>query len=126
MEHCTRCRADAVGLLGEPMRPEIEICLLRSAAAPFNPEEDRPHVAVATLEGVLVNQHLGEAEMISVFGRGEQGFHLVERRQAPPPGGGSQRWMALAEMLKDCRALLVASAGGRPARCWPPKALKSS
>jgi nitrogen fixation protein NifB len=114
MEHCTRCRADAVGLLGEPMRPEIEICLLQSAASPLNPDDDRPYVAVATLEGVLVNQHLGEAETISVFGRGEQGFHPVETRRAPPPGGGSRRWMALAELLKDCRALLVADAGGAP------------
>ncbi len=114
MEHCTRCRADAVGLLGEPMRPEIEICLLQSAAAPLNPQDDRPYVAVATLEGVLVNQHLGEAELISVFGRNAEGFHLVEKRQTPPPGGGSQRWLALADTLKDCRALLVASAGEAP------------
>jgi nitrogen fixation protein NifB len=114
MEHCTRCRADAVGLLGEAMRPEIEICLLQSAAAPLNPEDERPYVAVATLEGVLVNQHLGEAELFSVFAHDAEGFHLVEKRQAPPPGGGSQRWQALAETLKDCRALLVASAGGSP------------
>jgi nitrogen fixation protein NifB len=114
MEHCTRCRADAVGLLGEAMRPEIEICLLQSAAAPLNPEDERPYVAVATLEGVLVNQHLGEAERFSVFARDAEGFHLVEKRQAPAPGGGSQRWQALAETLKDCRALLVASAGGSP------------
>jgi nitrogen fixation protein NifB len=114
MEHCTRCRADAVGMLGEPMRPEIEICLLQSAAAPLNPDDDRPYVGVATQEGVLVNQHLGEAERIAVFGRGAEGFHLIETRPAPPPGGGSQRWLALAEALKDCRALLVASAGGAP------------
>ena len=114
MEHCTRCRADAVGLLGEPMRPDIEMCLLQSAATPSNPEEDRPYVAVATLEGVLVNQHLGEAEQIAVFEQHEQGFQLVEMRRAPPSGGGSQRWQALAEILKDCRALLVASAGQAP------------
>ena len=114
MEHCTRCRADAVGLLGEPMRPEIEMCLLQSAATPSNPEEDRPYVAVATLEGVLVNQHLGEAERIAVYGRDEQGFRLVEMRPAPPSGGGRQRWLNLAETLKDCRAFLVASAGQSP------------
>jgi nitrogen fixation protein NifB len=114
MEHCTRCRADAVGLLGEPMRPEIEKCLLQSAAMPTNPDEDRPYVAVATLEGVLVNQHLGEAEQIAVFGRDEQGFRLVDTRRAPPSGGGLLRWQSLAETLKDCRAILVASAGEAP------------
>ena len=45
---------------------------------------------------------------------GRAGFQLVEMRRAPPPGGGPQRWQALAEMLKDCRALLVASAGESP------------
>lgn len=114
MEHCTRCRADAVGLLGEPMRPEIERCLSESAAMPSNPDEDRPYVAVATLEGVLVNQHLGEAEQIAVFGQDEQGFRLVEMRQAPPSGGGPLRWQSLADILKDCRAILVASAGEAP------------
>jgi nitrogen fixation protein NifB len=114
MEHCTRCRADAVGLLGEPTRPEIEICLMQSAAAPVNPQEDRPYVAAATLEGVLVNQHLGEAEQIAVFGRDAEGYRLVEMRRAPPSGGGAQRWLALAELLKDCRAVLVASAGESP------------
>jgi nitrogen fixation protein NifB len=113
MEHCTRCRADAVGLLGEPMRPEIEMCLLQSAASGGS-GENRPYVAVATLEGVLVNQHLGEAEQIAVFGRTEQGFGLVEMRRTPTSGGGPQRWQALAETLNDCRALLVASAGHAP------------
>ena len=31
MEHCTRCRADAVGLLGEAMPPRVELALLRAA-----------------------------------------------------------------------------------------------
>jgi nitrogen fixation protein NifB len=114
MEHCTRCRADAVGLLGEPMRPDIATCLLQSAATPSDPDEDRPYVAVATREGVLVNQHLGEAKQIAVFGCDAQGFHLVATRPAPSPGGGSQRWQALAEVLNDCRAFLVASAGQAP------------
>jgi nitrogen fixation protein NifB len=81
---------------------------------PLNPEEDRPHVAVATMEGVLVNQHLGEAEQIAVYGKNEHGFYLVDRRRTPQPGGGQLRWQALAEMLKDCRAILVASAGKAP------------
>jgi nitrogen fixation protein NifB len=114
MEHCTRCRADAVGLLGEPMRVDVEICLLQAAAAPLVAGENRPYVAVATFEGVLVNQHLGEAMQISVFGRDAEGFSRVDVRTAPPPGGGPERWAALAETLKDCRALLVASAGQAP------------
>lgn len=124
MQHCTRCRADAVGLLGEPMRPEMELCLLQSANLPLNPQEERPYVAVATLEGVLVNQHLGEAEQLSIFAKEGQGFRLVETRPAPPPGGGSNRWLALAETLNDCRTLLVSGAGNSPREVLAEKGLQ--
>ena len=114
MEHCTRCRADAVGLLGEPMPARVELAMLQAASAPMNPGEERPFVAVATREGVLVNQHLGEAERLAIYGRDGEGFRLVETRPAPSPGGGRNRWLDLAEVLHDCRALLVASAGEAP------------
>jgi nitrogen fixation protein NifB len=124
MTHCTRCRADAVGLLGEPMRPEMELTLLQVAASPLDPAEDRPHVAVATLEGVLVNQHLGEAEQLSIYAKESDGFRLVETRPAPPAGGGPQRWLDLADVLGDCRAVLVASAGESPRAALASRGIK--
>jgi nitrogen fixation protein NifB len=66
------------------------------------------------MEGALVNQHLGEAERLAIFRPGDRGFRLVETRPTPPPGGGRDRWLALAKTLHDCRALLVASAGQSP------------
>ncbi len=116
MHHCTRCRADACGLLGEAPRDEQHACLQRAAAQPLVPTEDRPCVAVATLEGVLVNQHLGEAEQLQVYRQQDGEFELVETRPAPSPGGGVQRWQQLAEILNDCRALLVSSAGSSPVK----------
>jgi len=124
MSHCTRCRADAVGLLGEALRPEMELALLQAAAAPLNPADDRPYVAVASLEGVLVNQHLGEAEQLSIYAREESGFRLVEYRRVPAPGGGPQRWLDLAGTLQDCRAVLVASAGASPRAALASKGIK--
>jgi nitrogen fixation protein NifB len=132
MAHCTRCRADAVGLLGEPLAADAVALLTQCAELPANPEEDRPYVAVATREGVLVNQHLGEASQLAIYGRKEAweedgdaarkgtvpfsrpGFRHVATRPTPSAGGGPQRWAALADTLKDCRALLVASAGASP------------
>jgi nitrogen fixation protein NifB len=67
MHHCTRCRADAVGL------PSFQ-----------------------------------------VWGPNGQGFKMVAERPAPPPGGGANRWFALAESLKDCRAVLVSALGETP------------
>jgi nitrogen fixation protein NifB len=124
MSHCTRCRADAVGLLGEPIRPEMEIALLQAAGGPLNPAEDRPYVAVATLEGVLVNQHLGEADQLSIYAREERGFRLIEQRRTPPAGSGSQRWTDLAQTLQDCRAVLVASAGQAPRQALVDRGIK--
>ena len=85
-----------------------------SRRGPAAPDDNRPCVAVATMEGMLVNQHLGEAQRLAVYDRGPDGFRLIETRPTPPPGGGRDRWLALAKTLHDCRALLVASAGQAP------------
>ncbi len=115
MRHCTRCRADAVGLLGEDRSGEFHGCLTECARGRIDLAE-RPYVAVATLEGLLVNQHLGEAYKFQIWSKNEKGFDLVEEREAPEPGGGMRRWERLAEILKDCRAVLVAGIGDNPAK----------
>ncbi len=113
MHHCTRCRADAVGLLGADQADEFLSCLHASASR-LPSAGERPYVAVATLEGMLVNQHLGEAERFQIYGRFESGFVLVEERPAPPSGGGLMRWVELARTLHDCRAILVSGIGENP------------
>ncbi|MEW6347611.1 MAG: radical SAM protein [Thermodesulfobacteriota bacterium] len=175
MKHCTRCRADAVGLLGEDRsaefrdhlpacgkgpEPEEAGCTpATNNAVPFEPRNgacttvsrpnqahacggcgpraieadpdgspdelteagglvgnspERPYVAVATMEGALVNQHLGEAWRFQIWTRCPEGYELVEVREAPEPGTGIHRWLALAETLRDCRAVLVAGIGETP------------
>ncbi|MCL4503804.1 MAG: radical SAM protein [Deltaproteobacteria bacterium] len=115
MRHCTRCRADAVGLLTADRTEEFRGCL--SACAQLAPPLDasRPYVAVASREGVLVNLHLGEADFFQIWGPEGDGFRLVQERSAPPAGGGDQRWWAMAEVLKDCRAVLISALGETPA-----------
>lgn len=113
MRHCTRCRADAVGLLGSDRADEFRSCLHASAAKPPSAQE-RPYVAVATLEGMLVNQHLGEAERFQIYRKSEAGFVLVEERPALSSGGGLKRWVDLAETLRDCRAVMVSGIGENP------------
>jgi nitrogen fixation protein NifB len=108
MRHCTRCRADAAGKLGEAMPPEVLACLQSCTAGP---RRERPHVAVASAEGMLVNLHLGEADQFLIVNAQGQ---TIETRPAPPPGGGAQRWQDLAALLGDCRAVLVSGAGETP------------
>jgi nitrogen fixation protein NifB len=109
MGHCRRCRADAVGRLDEMMDPLLREALKESASP-----KERPYVAAASREGLYVNRHLGETTHLAVYRREEDSFHLVEVREAPPTGGGEERWKGLAVTLSDCRALLVSGAGASP------------
>jgi nitrogen fixation protein NifB len=115
MRHCTRCRADAVGLLEEDRAEEWRGCLAQCAQLPPPAPPERPYVAVATREGALVNLHLGEADAFQIWGPGKNGgFQLIEKRPAPPKGGGEKRWRRLAQVLHDCRAVLVSALGETP------------
>ncbi len=115
MKHCARCRADAVGIIGEINTEEMMQKLAEAAAMPKNPAECRPYIAVSSIEGVLINQHLGEADRFLIYGIDGNGeCCLVDSRIAPPGGGGQQRWEALADLLHDCRTVLVNGAGDSP------------
>lgn len=113
MTHCARCRADAAGLLGKDYAGTSEL-LKEYVNKPIIPSESRPYVAVATHEGILVNQHLGEAKEIYIFQESKKGYKLIETRQTPPRGAGDFRWMELSKILNDCRAILVGGAGPSP------------
>ncbi|MFZ2448508.1 MAG: radical SAM protein [Syntrophobacteraceae bacterium] len=109
MRHCTRCRADAAGLLEKDRGKELLGSFLCGSK-----EKNRPHVAVATLEGMLVNMHLGETHKFQIWTKTETGFACIEERDSPEPGGGPSRWRDLAEILHDCRAVLVSGIGDTP------------
>ncbi len=115
MRHCKRCRADAAGLLCHDRSEELsELLGTCSRTAPGTDMAARPHVAVATREGMLVNMHLGEAHKLQIWTRDGDGFAFVEERWAPDPGSGPRRWEELARLLSDCRAVLVAACGETP------------
>lgn len=116
MYHCKRCRADAVGILGEQNSKEVMEKLQECAELPEIYGETRPYVAVASLEGILVNQKLGKAKDLYIYGREDGEIGLIETRKTPEPGGGMKRWEDLCDLIKDCRALLVAGIGDNPRR----------
>jgi nitrogen fixation protein NifB len=114
MTHCQRCRADACGLLSEGTTQATLEMLHAAASQPIHPAEERPYVAVASHEGLLVNQHLGESSELIIYAPADGQFQEIERRATPERGCGDNRWEALADRLRDCRALLVSSIGPRP------------
>jgi len=105
-----------------PLTPSWGECgdVVSPAAKPLQsslprPVPGRPNVAVASAGGMDVDLHLGHAARLLIYGPREDGLAcLLETRDAPEPGGGDDRWEALAEILADCFVLLAASAGGRP------------
>ncbi len=119
MRHCTRCRADAVGLLGETpdlsLMNKLQSCeQLPSNGIGQRPDMTRPNIAVASMEGVLVNQHLGEASKLLIYGKQGGNITLLEARSMPPKGGGDDRWKQVAHILSDCGTLLVNGLGESP------------
>jgi nitrogen fixation protein NifB len=122
MSHCARCRADAAGLLGADTTA-ITSGLMRCAgkgctadpAACRTPRALKPYVAVATRDGVSINEHLGRSAAFYVFGEREGRLELIEIREAPPEKSAN-RWPALAQTLADCFAVLTAASGPPPKR----------
>ncbi|HMQ53512.1 MAG TPA: nitrogenase cofactor biosynthesis protein NifB [Anaerolineae bacterium] len=121
MHHCARCRADAVGLLGEgtseAMMQKLQMAKQlprQPQPAPRQADTDRPYIAVTSREGVLVNQHLGEADQIFVYGHKNGSIDWIETRPTPTPGSGLERWQQLSQVIGDCRALLVSGIGASP------------
>ena len=114
MNQCTRCRADAAGLLGRPNSSEDDALLRECAKAPLDCCDKRTLAAVASREGELVNEHLGHAGRFWIYKKAADGFRFMEHRQAPPAGTGDARWRGIAKLLSDCRVLLVENAGNKP------------
>ncbi len=115
MRHCKRCRADAVGLLDQDKSTEFASCLSAcSKTLPTMLTANKPYVAVASMEGVLINQHLGEAPSFQIWAEHDGSYAMKEVREAPPKGGGTNRWYDLAKLLQDCRAVLVSGVGDTP------------
>ncbi|MDR3162413.1 MAG: radical SAM protein [Helicobacteraceae bacterium] len=123
MSHCARCRADAAGLLsGTSDAALVEKLLAEATIVRATPS--RPFVAAASMEGLLVNRHLGEATGVWIFGLEEKGITLKGRRSTPPPGLGDTRWERLADTLRDCAAILVSNCGQTPKRILESKGVR--
>lgn len=119
MKHCVRCRADAVGCLGDKESERLmtrlnECAQLAKPLEPVRTKKLRPYVAVASSGGVHINQHLGEASRLLIYRNNNGCATLLETRLTPEPGGGIKRWETLADRLADCGTLLVNGIGETP------------
>jgi nitrogen fixation protein NifB len=133
MSHCSRCRADAVGMLGEE-NTQKNIDLLQISAKPavansapievtalnagnglpmtlspelrLMPTPERPYIAVASRDGLFVNQHLGEAVQVRIYKPAARRSTLVDIRNISNEAGGAARWLSMIDKMKDCCGIL--------------------
>jgi nitrogen fixation protein NifB len=124
MKHCARCRADAAGLIGAAPDQKTLALLAAAAGLPLDPEQNRSYIAVATLEGLLINQHLGEAINLHIYKLTRYGVELVAVRPTPEPGGGAERWGELCNRIADCHTLLVSGIGESPSQILKENGVK--
>jgi nitrogen fixation protein NifB len=144
MTHCSRCRADAAGLLGEEnSQKNFELLQLSARVSPDAPlvsatvleanngmpmtlspqlrlitTQERPYIAVASRDGLFVNQHLGEATQVRIYKPSQKRSMLVDIRNIATEAGGSARWLSMIEKLKDCSGILVSGAGAVPRKIF--------
>ncbi len=114
MTHCARCRADAAGLIGHDHKDAFNLIGQCAAAPVAESNTKKPHVAVASYEGLMINKHLGEADEFLIFTETGDGYEMIERRKAPIKGNGDLRWVRLAKTLDDCSYVLVNGVGAKP------------
>lgn len=81
---------------------------------PIDTQNSRPYIAVASSDNLLVDLHLGQSRSLSIFKQTNKGFKYVEKRKTPETGIGDFRWIRLAQLLNDCRAIVVNDAGYNP------------
>jgi len=110
LNHYGRCRADAAGLIGEQTSET-------ALSVPFPAlSQTRPFIAAASMEGLFVNCHLGQANALWVFAVEDGKLVLKEQRGTPAPGGGDRRWREFADIFSDCFAILALHCGENPKR----------
>jgi nitrogen fixation protein NifB len=139
MTHCARCRADAAGFIGEEnalqtseilkivnqpsslpsmsssvLDPATGLPMTLSPRLQLMTTEERPFIAVASKDGLFVNQHLGEASELRIYRPKERRSTLIDLRSIRNDKSGTMRWLSIVEKLRDCAAVLVSGAGAMP------------
>ncbi|GMO25193.1 MAG: hypothetical protein Ta2F_00380 [Termitinemataceae bacterium] len=127
MRHCKQCRADAVGTLDNDLSLEFTECftektksLAAKDASGTNKNSGQVLVfAVASKNGVLVDEHFGHISEFLIYEWCNGGILFKEKRPVSQfCGGGNcsahERLPQIYDVLKDCAAILVLRIGEVP------------
>ncbi|WP_413740920.1 nitrogenase cofactor biosynthesis protein NifB [Sodalis sp. RH15] len=144
MAHCHQCRADAIGMLGEDRSQSFPLSAIPQTAEPYLPvmyrraqiqagiatageseSADACLVAVATREGVLIDEHFGHVQRFQIYSASAAGVTLIGERFTPPfctdksecddeVNRHEQRLDAVVALLADVSAVFCARIGLSP------------
>ncbi|MDR0600752.1 MAG: radical SAM protein [Treponema sp.] len=130
MYHCRQCRADAVGTVdndlsrlftGEPGEPG---CPMETAGRSEEPEETAGLFAVASKNGMLVDQHFGHATDFYIYEYKNRQVNFLERREVPQYCFGSDQcgrhndelMDSIIKTIEGCSAVITMRIGEAPRR----------
>ena len=79
-------------------------------------------IAVATTDGLTVNEHFGRAKRFSIYNASPPMFDLLTEKEVEPYAAGQKdhafdetRFQEIAEVLKGCEKIYITKIGDEPA-----------
>lgn len=122
MLHCKQCRADAIGTLGNDISLEFRGCSAQAVKATGGKTMRR--MAVATSNGILVDQHFGHAEEFYIYESDGIEVKFIEKRKTLPHCVGREecddrkegKIEAIISTIKDCGIVLALRIGASPSK----------
>lgn len=117
MRHCRQCRADAIGMLGNDRSHEFSSAAMKGVETQIlagTEDSGRKYrIAVASKNGLMVDQHFGYAEQFAIYQGDGDRYELVENRRIEKYCLGMEqcdeeesRRDQIINTLKDCDAVL--------------------
>lgn len=118
MYHCRQCRADAIGTLDHDLSIEFSGC--GAGQKPENKDSVRRY-AVASKNGILVDQHFGHAEEFYIYESDGKKVRFVEKRPIDKYCTGirdcdekTDKIGAVLAAINDCSGVLALRIGDSP------------
>ncbi|MBC8413952.1 MAG: hypothetical protein ISR96_03695 [Nitrospira sp.] len=80
-------------------------------------------IAIATTDGITVNEHFGKARKFSVYNAAPESIELINEIDVEPYAPAQKghafdekRFMAVGKVLKGCEKLFITKIGDEPAQ----------
>ena len=121
MLHCKQCRADAIGTLDNDISFDFRQGKRQQTIVT---EQTMKRIAVATSNGILVDQHFGQAKEFYIYESDGVSVKFIEKREVMPYCKGSaecdfaaeDRIERIIKTIKECGAVLALRIGDSPSK----------